>query len=195
MKKNLLLLLTLSCFAQFSFAQNKVVKGSVLDTSGYPIIGATIKIVGSNQATVTDMDGNFTIQDVNPKATINVSYIGMQPQTLKVTDNLKVVLNDDFQNLNDVVVIGYGSAKAKDLTSPITVIKADDIKSTPSSSPMSALQGKVAGVNVVNSGTPVLVLQCVSVESVLSETVLRSMLLMVCSMMTSTSSTMMICRI
>lgn len=152
--KKLLLLLTLSCFAQFSFAQNKVVKGSVLDTSGYPIIGATIKIVGSNQATVTDMDGNFTIQDVNPKATINVSYIGMQPQTLKVTDNLKVVLNDDFQNLNDVVVIGYGSAKAKDLTSPITVIKADDIKSTPSSSPMSALQGKVAGVNVVNSGTP-----------------------------------------
>lgn len=60
--KKLLLLLTLSCFAQFSFAQNKVVKGSVLDTSGYPIIGATIKIVGSNQATVTDMDGNFTIQ-------------------------------------------------------------------------------------------------------------------------------------
>ncbi|MFR4049776.1 MAG: carboxypeptidase-like regulatory domain-containing protein [Segatella copri] len=116
--KKLLLLLTLSCFAQFSFAQNKVVKGSVLDTSGYPIIGATIKIVGSNQATVTDMDGNFTIQDVNPKATINVSYIGMQPQTLKVTDNLKIVLNDDFQNLNDVVVIGYGSAKAKDLTSP-----------------------------------------------------------------------------
>lgn len=193
--KKLLLLLTLSCFAQFSFAQNKVVKGSVLDTSGYPIIGATIKIVGSNQATVTDMDGNFTIQDVNPKATINVSYIGMQPQTLKVTDNLKIVLNDDFQNLNDVVVIGYGSAKAKDLTSPITVIKADDIKSTPSSSPMSALQGKVAGVNVVNSGTPVLVLQCVSVESVLLATVLRSMLLMVCSMMTSTSSTMMIFRI
>lgn len=65
MKKNLLLLLTLSCFAQFSFAQNKVVKGSVLDTSGYPIIGATVKIVGSNKATVTDMDGNFTIQDTS----------------------------------------------------------------------------------------------------------------------------------
>ena len=78
----------------------------------------------------------------------------MAKKRLWSSGNLNVTLKDDFQNLNDVVVIGYGSAKAKDLTSPITVIKAADIQSTPSSSPMTALQGKVAGVNVVSSGTP-----------------------------------------
>lgn len=153
MKKNLLLLVS-ALVAQMAMGQNQAIKGSVLDSSGEPIIGATIKVIGSKQATVTDIDGNFTIQDVSPKASLNISYVGMQPITVKASGNLNVVLKDDFQNLNDIVVIGYGSAKAKDLTSPIAVIKAADIQSTPSSSPMTALQGKVAGVNVVSSGTP-----------------------------------------
>ena len=153
MKKNLLLLIS-AFVAQMAMGQNQAIKGSVLDSSGEPIIGATVKVIGSKQATVTDIDGNFSIQDVNPKASLNISYVGMQPLTVKASGNLNVVLKDDFQNLNDVVVIGYGSAKAKDLTSPIAVIKASDIQSIPSSSPMTALQGKVAGVNVVNSGTP-----------------------------------------
>lgn len=154
MKKKLFMFLCSAFVAQMAFAQSGAIKGSVLDSSGQPVIGATIKVVGSRQATVTDLDGNFTIQNVDPKSQVSISYLGMQTVTMKASDKMQVVLKDDYQNLDDVVVIGYGSAKAKDLTSPIAVVKASDIQSTPSSSPMAALQGKVAGVNVVNSGTP-----------------------------------------
>ena len=96
------------------------------------------------------------LPNVNENAVISFSYVGMTPQEVKVDgkSTLNVMLKDDAQNLEEVVVIGYGAAKAKDLTSPITVVKGDELLSTPSTSPMAAMQGKVAGVNVVNSGTP-----------------------------------------
>lgn len=138
---------------QIAFAQGGAVKGNVTDKSGEAIIGATVKVDGTNVATVTDIDGNFNLK-VAPGANITVSYVGMKDYTGKTANNMKIVLQEAVKGLEEVVVIGYGSAKAKDLTSPITVVKAADIASTPSSSPMTALQGKVAGVNVVSNGTP-----------------------------------------
>ncbi len=154
MKKNALFLLGTAFAAQLAFGQNQVVKGSVFDSSGQPVIGATVKVNGTNKTAVSDIDGNFILNDVDPNAKVTISFLGMQPITVKASEVKGIVLKDDSQMLDDVVVIGYGSAKAKDLTSPITVVKAADLQSTPSSSPMAALQGKVAGVNVINSGTP-----------------------------------------
>ena len=154
MKKKELLILCSAFAAQVAFAQSDKVKGTVLDSSGQPVVGATVKVVGTNNATMTDLDGHFTLQNVSSKTQVSVSYLGMQTATVPVSAANKVVLKDDYQNLDGVVVIGYGSAKAKDLTSPITVVKGSDIQAVPSASPMSALQGKVAGVNVVNSGSP-----------------------------------------
>lgn len=154
MNKKLFTFLCSALVAQMAFAQTGSIKGSVLDSNGQPVIGATIQVVGSKQATVSDIDGNFTIPNVDAKSTVSISYLGMQTVTVKAADKMQVVLKDDYQNLEDVVVIGYGSAKAKDLTSPITVVKASDIQAVPSASPMTALQGKVAGVNVISSGSP-----------------------------------------
>ncbi len=154
MKYKLLLLFLAIFMAQSSFAQTQTVKGTVVDQEGQPLPGVTIKVDGSSQGAVTDINGEYIIQNVANGSTLSFSFIGMKSKQEKASPSMNVTLQDDFQKLEDVVVIGYGSAKAKDLTSPISVIKAEELKSTPSTSAMTALQGKVAGVNVVSSGTP-----------------------------------------
>ena len=153
MNKHILSLL-LVIMPVFALAQ-QIVTGVVTDEQGEPMIGATVRIVGSDQGTITDVDGEFMLPDVAQNATIEVSYMGYLSQQLKPSGNkLRVTLKEDTQNLEEVVVVGYGAAKIKDLTSPIEMVKGDELVSIPSSSPMSALQGKVSGVNIVNSGVP-----------------------------------------
>lgn len=140
--------------AQLVSAQTQKTGGTVVDGSNIPVIGATVQVDGTNQKTVTDADGHFTLTNVPQGATVTVTYIGMKPQTLRLTEGMTVTMQDDATMLDEVVTIGYGTAKSRDLTSPIAVVKGTDLASTPVSSPMSALQGKVSGVNVVNSGVP-----------------------------------------
>lgn len=138
-----------------AWAAPKTVKGVVVDQTNQPVIGASVQVNGTTIGVVTDIDGTYELTNVPDNAVITFSFIGMKSKEVKVTDSvLNVQLVDDLQKLDEVVVIGYGAAKAKDLTSPITVVKGDELLSTPSTSPMSAIQGKVAGVNVVNSGAP-----------------------------------------
>jgi len=148
----LLLLSPLAIYAQ----QTKTVKGTVVDETNMPVIGATVKVNGSNIATVTDLDGNYELTNVPENAVISYTFIGMKAKEVKVAGQsvLNVTMAEDSQNLEEVIVIGYGSAKAKDLTAPITVVKGDELIVQPTSSPMAALQGKVPGVNIINSGTP-----------------------------------------
>ena len=132
----------------------RTVSGRVVDDSGEPLIGATVRVQGTTAGTITDFDGLFSLSDVADDAIVEVSYMGYLPQQLKAASDMRVVLQEDVQRLEDVIVVGYGAAKIKDLTSPIDVVKGEELTAVPTSSPMSALQGKVAGVNIVNSGVP-----------------------------------------
>ena len=151
-RKILTLLLTIVLAA--AGMQARTVKGTVVDQVNEPVIGATINVLGTTLSGVTDFDGTFEIANVPDGATLKFTFIGMQAVEMVASDVMNVKMQDDVRNLDEVVVIGYGSAQAKDLTSPISVVKGEELLATPSASPMAAMQGKVAGVNVVNSGTP-----------------------------------------
>ena len=156
MKKNLLTLLLALLFGVATAMAQGVVTGTVVDDDGEPLIGVTIFVKGTKNGTVTDYDGNYKLSNVASNGTLTFTYIGMKPEEIPVDGRSKVdcIMHEDLLGLEEVVVIGYGAAKAKDLTSPITTISGSDIAEIPSTSPMGALAGKVPGVNVINSGAP-----------------------------------------
>ena len=142
------LFLSVGAFAQID------VKGHVKDAQGEPVIGATVRVVGTQTGTVTDFDGNFVLK-AKPGADINVSFIGLQPATVKAAATLEITLQDDATTLNDVVVIGYGVARKTDLTGSVTAIKPDEKNHGLQVSAQDMIQGKIAGVNVNSaSGAP-----------------------------------------
>ena len=151
--KNLFLIACLLFTATPGFSQNKTVTGTVTDATGEPLIGASVLQQGTSNGVITDIDGKYSIQ-VPPEATLEFSYVGMVKQTVKVGNRsvIDVQMNDDSQMLAETVVIGYGSAKKRDLTGSITNIKGDEIANKPVVNPVAALQGKIAGVQVINSG-------------------------------------------
>lgn len=158
MKTKLLHCLCLFLVTATAFAQgNLTVTGLVTEkATGFPAIGVSVLIKGTTNGTVTSMDGNYSLTNVPANATLVFSYIGMITQEVPVNNQtvINILLEEDTKALDEVVVIGYGTSKAKDLTAPIDVIKEKDFVNIPTSSPMAALQGKVAGVNIVNNGTP-----------------------------------------
>ena len=142
------LFLSVSAFAQID------VKGHVKDATGEPIIGATVRVDGTQTATITDFDGNFALK-ANEGASITVSYVGYQNQTVKAAPNLVITLQEDAAVLNEVVVIGYGVARKTDLTGSVTAMKPDEKNHGLQVNAQDMIQGKIAGVNVINnSGQP-----------------------------------------
>ena len=131
-------------------------KGNVKDSNGEPIIGATIQEKGAKNMAVTDLDGNFSINLSGGKQ-ITVSYIGMKTATVNVSgkSSVNVVMEDEATTLNDVVVIGYGTVKKKDLTGAVTSVTAKQIENVPVANVSEALTGKMAGVNITTTeGSP-----------------------------------------
>lgn len=140
--------------ASYAFAQSEV-SGMVKDDAGEPLIGVSILVQGTTNGTITDFDGNYTLS-VPAKATLVFSYMGYQTETIAVGSKtvINVTMKQDNQVLDEVVVVGYGVAKSKDLTAPITNVKGEELSKQIASSPMAALQGMVSGVQITQSGAP-----------------------------------------
>lgn len=135
-----------------AFAQQIAVNGFVKDATGEPIIGATVRVAGTDGGAVTDIDGNFTL-NAEPGAKLQISYIGYETQEVTAAKNVVVTLQEDAgKSLNEVVVIGYGRARKSDLTGSVTAIKPDEMNHGLVTSAQDALQGKIAGVNITTSG-------------------------------------------
>ena len=134
-----------------SFAQ-KTVTGNVKDASGEPLIGVSVMIKGSSTGAVTDLNGNFSIPSVPSSAQLTFSYVGYQTKTVNVgsSSSMNVVLDEDNTTLEDVVVIGYGTMKRKDLTGAVASVTGDKLAANPVSNVVQALQGQLPGVSVVS---------------------------------------------
>lgn len=134
-------------------AQKTTIKGNVSDETGEPVIGATIVTPDAKNGAVSDLEGNFSLSTTLP-VDIKVSFLGYQSQTIKVKkadDFVKVILRESSKSLDDVVVVGYGVQKKSDLTSAISTIKSDELMQTSITSFDQGIQGRAAGVAVLNT--------------------------------------------
>lgn len=150
--KRVLLSSALLLVSTLTFAQSKV-SGTVKDANGEPLVGVSVMEVGTNNGAVTDMNGNYTL-NVKPGAKLKLSYIGFTPQTVKAGSNSQIVLQEDNTALNEVVVVGYGTMRRKDVTSSITTVKAEDLNQGVFTDPGQMLQGKVPGLVVSSTADP-----------------------------------------
>lgn len=137
--------------------QSKNVTGKILDETGEPLIGVSVYVQGTTTGTITDLDGNFSLVIPAGANTLEVSYIGYLTQSITVGNNthFNIQMRPDTQALDEIVVIGYGTVKKRDLTGAVSSVKSEDIIMRPGPNPMEALQGKVAGLDITRpSGQP-----------------------------------------
>ena len=145
----LLMLIAVVCFALDVSAQTTI-SGHVKDDTGEDVIGASVMEKGTSNGTVTDFDGKFTLQ-CKSGATLVISFIGYNPQEVKAKDGLEITLKEDVAQLNEVVVVGYGSMAKKEISSSVVQISKDQFNQGAASDPMALIAGKVAGLNVASS--------------------------------------------
>lgn len=145
----LLIMLAVMFFALDVSAQ-AVISGHVKDETGEDVIGASVMIKGTSNGTVTDFDGNFKLE-CKPGATLVFTYIGFNPQELTAKNGMEVVMKEDVAQLNEVVVVGYGSMAKKEISSSVVQISKDQFNQGAASDPMALIAGKVAGLNVASS--------------------------------------------
>lgn len=136
-----------------AWAQNIQLTGTVTDATGESVIGASVLEKGTTNGLITDIDGNFSL-NVSPNATIIISYVGYTTQEIPLNGRktLKVILKEDTEMLDEVVVIGYGTMKKSDMTGAISSVDTEELTKRATTNPAEALQGKIAGVNIMKAG-------------------------------------------
>ena len=146
----------LSVLAITASAQSKSVSGTVVDKAGEPVIGASVVVKGTTNGTITDFDGNFSLQGVPNDGTIQVSFVGYKTQDISVAgkSSVKITLAEDTEMLDEVVVVGYGVQKKSDVTGALTRVDAEQLNSRPVNNAFEALQGKAAGVDITSNQRP-----------------------------------------
>ena len=147
----------LSVFAWTAMAQSVTLRGQVKDNTGEPVMGATVKVNGRSVGTVTDLDGNFMLSGVEVGEELTFSYIGFEPQVVRVnnTSTLDITMQVDNELLDEVVVVGYGAQKKSNITGAVSVVKTDELPKASTASLGEMLRGRSAGMNVTsNSASP-----------------------------------------
>ena len=147
----------LSVLAITASAQGKTISGTIVDKAGEPVIGASVVVKGTTNGTITDFDGNFSLQGVPNDGTIQISFVGYKSQDISVAGktSVHVTLEEDTETLDEVVVIGYGSVKKSTLTGAVAKMDSKAIEDRPMARAESALQGQLAGVSVrTTTGEP-----------------------------------------
>ena len=144
-------------FSGLSYAQQtKTISGTVISANEVPLPGAEVKVNGKDIFDVTDFDGNFTLEDVEVGDVFTVTFLGFKDKEIEVTtsSDYSVVLEEDAGQLDEVVVVGYGTQKKRDLTGAIASLDSEELEKTPTANVMQSLQGKVSGVQIVSAGSP-----------------------------------------
>lgn len=139
-----------------AYAQSKTVSGTIVDSKGEAIIGVNVMVKGTTNGVITDLDGNFTLSNVSEKAILSISYIGYKGQEISVAgrSKLKIVLQEDTEMLEEVVVVGYGTAKKSDITGAMSRVTSKVIEDRPVQNALQAMQGKVSGVDITSNNRP-----------------------------------------
>src|SRR5690554_5689407 len=150
-------LLLFMLFCSFSItAQERTISGTVSDTYGEPIIGANVMVTGTNMGSATNIDRYYTISVPRNATSLQVSYIGMKDIVVPIDGNIvNIVMEEDVSSLDEVVVIGYGTQRRRDLTGSVASVGGDAIAAVPVASAAEAITGKMAGVQVLTTeGSP-----------------------------------------
>lgn len=144
-------LLLFFLFSLSMTAQERRISGVVTDAEGQPIIGANVMVKGTVIGAATDLDGNYTLEAPSNATTLQVSYIGMRDIEVPITGTVvNITMEEDVSSLDELIVIGYGTVRKRDLTGSVASVRGESIKATPVTNVAQALQGKLAGVNVIS---------------------------------------------